>query len=118
MINVKSLLTLSPFFNPFLSVFSNSGSKNGGFPLEIFSHFFLSTSIPKTLKFFDAFYTSEYGFEDYICIPITQFGKLRFIEGRNRFNNDKPKYYRQPTNAQISDVLFPIDKVKNKKKKS
>jgi DNA primase len=66
------------------------------------------------LKFFNAFYTTEYGFEDYICIPIKQFGKLRFIEGRNRFNNDKPKYYRQPTNAQISDVLFPIDKIKNK----
>ena len=67
-----------------------------------------------TLKFFNAFYTTEYGFEDYICIPIKQFGKLRFIEGRNRFNNDKPKYYRQPTNAQISDVLFPIDKIKIK----
>ena len=70
---------------------------------------------PETLKFFEAFYTSEYGFEDYICIPVTQFGKLRFIEGRNRFNNDKPKYYRQPTSAQITDVLFPIDKIKDKK---
>ncbi len=70
---------------------------------------------PETLKFFEAFYTTEYGFEDYICVPIKQFGKLRFIEGRNRFNNDKPKYYRQPSSAQITDILFPIDKVKDKK---
>lgn len=70
---------------------------------------------PETLKEFDSFYTSEHGLEDYVCIPVYQFGRIRFIEGRARFPNKKPKYYRQPSNAQSSDVLFPIDKITDKK---
>jgi len=70
----------------------------------------------ETLKKFKAFYTSEYNMEDYLCIPVYQFGKLRFIEGRNKFsNNGKSKYYRQPQNAQSADILFPIDFISDKK---
>ena len=46
LINEKSLLILSFFFNPSLSVFSNLGSKKGDSPLTICLHFFLSISIP------------------------------------------------------------------------
>ena len=68
----------------------------------------------RTMVEFDAFFTDQYGLTDYICIPIYQFNKLRFIEGRYRFNNkqDKPKYMRRPGGATVNNILFPIDKLK------
>ena len=70
-----------------------------------------------TLQKFEAFFTEQYGLEDYICFPVYQFGKIRFIEGRNRFNNSsKPKYFRRPNKARSSDMLFPLDKIKDKSK--
>ena len=51
---------------------------------------------------------------DYICFPVYQFGKLKFIEGRLAKNiSGKPKYYRRPQAAAVADCLFPLDKVKN-----
>ena len=70
-------------------------------------------NIPKeTLANFNAFFTTELGLEDYVCFPIYQFDKLRFIEGRYRFKNDKKsKYLRRPMNVTVTDVAFPIDKL-------
>lgn len=67
------------------------------------------------LKEFKAFKTVEYGLEDYICIPVYQFGKLRFIEGRHRMRDpsQKPKYMRCPMGVSVSKIVFPLDKVKS-----
>ena len=67
-----------------------------------------------TLKEFQAFTSSEMGLKEYICLPVYQFGKLKFIEGRYAgIVANKPKYYRRPQGASVSDVVFPLDKVKN-----
>tara|TARA_A100001015_G_scaffold88629_1_gene98588 strand:- start:1599 stop:2456 length:858 start_codon:yes stop_codon:yes gene_type:complete len=68
----------------------------------------------KTLKEFNAFTTSQFGLEDYICFPVHQFGKLKFIEGRlMKSIAGKPKYYRRPQKATVNDILFPLDRVNN-----
>lgn len=70
---------------------------------------------PGTIKDFGAFFTEKLGLEDYVCFPVSQFGKIRFIEGRNRFaKSEKPRYYRRPAKARSSDILFPLDKIKDK----
>ena len=52
--------------------------------------------------------------QNYIFIPVYQFGKLKFIEGRKISDGGiQPKYYRRPNNAKISTILFPLDKIKN-----
>lgn len=69
----------------------------------------------KTYKRFGAFYTSELNLIDYLCFPIYQFGKLRFIEGR-LLREDLPnqaRYSRQPAASKVSDIMFPLDKVEN-----
>ena len=67
----------------------------------------------EALQEFEAFFTDEYGLHDYVCVPIYQFKRLRFIEGRCRFGGkDRPKYLRRPTGATVTDVLFPLDKMK------
>lgn len=69
----------------------------------------------ETLEKFEAFFTEQMGLEDYICFPVSQFGKIRFIEGRNRFNkSEKPKYYRRPAKARSADMLYPLDMIKDK----
>jgi DNA primase len=66
------------------------------------------------LKEFQTFTTQHLGLKDYICIPVYQFGKLKFIEGRYAgMISGKAKYYRRPQVASVTDVLFPLDKVKN-----
>jgi len=66
----------------------------------------------EVLREFDAFFTEQYGLKDYLCVPIYQFNKLRFIEGRYRFSGtDKPKYMRRPAGATVVNLLFPIDKL-------
>ena len=69
----------------------------------------------KTLKEFNVFTTQQFQLENYICIPVYQFGKLKFIEGRNRgtVTSDRPKYFRRPGGANVSTILFPLDKIKN-----
>jgi DNA primase len=70
-----------------------------------------------TIKEFEAFTTSQHGLADYICFPVYQSGKIRFIEGRYKLLNVKtnsPRYMRKPVNAKVSDLLFPLDKIKNK----
>ena len=68
----------------------------------------------KTLKEFQAFTTDQMGLTDYICFPVYQFGKLKFIEGRlAKDMSGKPKYYRRPQAASVADCLFPLDKIKN-----
>jgi DNA primase len=68
-----------------------------------------------TLEKFQAFFSSQHNLEDYICFPVYQFGKLKFIEGRNRFpNSSKPKYYRRPTHSKTVDILYPLDLIKDK----
>lgn len=68
----------------------------------------------ETYKEFRAFTTNEYGLVDYLCIPVFQHGKLKFIEGRLLKDlPNQPKYYRRPQKAVVSDCLFPLDKIKN-----
>lgn len=67
-----------------------------------------------TLKEFNAFTTNELNMHNYICIPVYQNGKLRFIEGRLEKELTKQnKYSRKPAGAITSDCLFPLDKIKN-----
>jgi DNA primase len=69
---------------------------------------------PRVLKEFRAFTTDELGLSDYICVPVYQHGKLRFIEGRLSIpTTDRPKYYRRPSKAVVTDCLFPLDKIKS-----
>src|SRR6056300_1272067 len=64
----------------------------------------------RTMKEFQAFTTEQMGFQDYICFPVFQFGKLKFIEGRlMKAVTGKPKYYRRPQKATVNDILFPLD---------
>lgn len=67
----------------------------------------------EVLQEFEAFTTQELGLEDYICFPVAQFGRLKFIEGRLRNTqvSKRPKYYRRPAGASASQVLFPLDKI-------
>lgn len=71
----------------------------------------------KTLSEFGAFVTTHDGMDDYICIPVYQNHKLRFIEGRHSLVNakklDVPKYMRKPAGVDISNILFPFDKIKD-----
>lgn len=69
---------------------------------------------PATMKEFGAFVTNSMNLTGYICIPVYQFGKLRFIEGRlSKKLDNQLKYYRRPDDVSVGDVLFPLDKVKN-----
>lgn len=68
----------------------------------------------KTLIDFNAFLTSEYELEDYVCIPVFQFQRLRFIDGRYKSLDKKeniPKYLRKPSNVSVASTLFPLDKI-------
>ena len=67
-----------------------------------------------TLKEFQAFTTQQLQLQNYICFPIYQFGKLKYIEGRlNISSSIQSKYYRQPTHAGTAEILFPLDKIRN-----
>ena len=69
------------------------------------------------MKEFESFTTGQLGLVDYLCFPVYQQGKLRFIEGRYKILNVKtqsPRYMRKPSNASTSDLLFPIDKITDK----
>jgi len=70
-----------------------------------------------TLTKFEAFMTTHDNMDDYICIPVHQNGKLKFIEGRHTLLNTKnlsmPKYMRRPAGADVSSVLYPLDAVKD-----
>lgn len=71
----------------------------------------------EVIKEFGAFTTAQHGLADYICFPVYQNGKLRFVEGRYRILNvssNSPRYMRKPSTAKTSDLLFPLDKIKNK----
>jgi len=64
------------------------------------------------LRDFMAFTTTEYGLEEYITIPVFQFGRLKFLDARRRHSDEsKSKYTRKPENIKIADVLFPVDKI-------
>lgn len=70
-----------------------------------------------TFKNFNAFVTNQGDLADYLCIPVYQYQKLKFIEGRLKNPSEsKPKYFRQPAHAKVKEVLFPIDKIKNTNK--
>jgi 5S rRNA maturation endonuclease (ribonuclease M5) len=66
----------------------------------------------ETMLEFKAFVTTEYNLENYVCIPVYQFGRLKFLDARRRIPDLKlPKYIRKPDSTVISDVMFPIDKI-------
>lgn len=66
----------------------------------------------RILTQFNTFTTNEMGLTDYLCIPIYQNGKLKFIEGRlTKDLSKEPKYNRRPSKAKVSDTLFPLDKI-------
>jgi len=69
----------------------------------------------KTLKEFGAFFTDSAGLTDYVCVPIYQHRKLKFIEGRYKVlssTSENPKYLRKPAGASVADILFPLDSIK------
>lgn len=64
---------------------------------------------------FDAFFTQRGDLEDYLCFPVYQYGELRFIEGKIKYKNSpKSKYRRYPYGASTKDILFPLDRVKDR----
>lgn len=68
----------------------------------------------RILREFNVFTTDTLGLSGYVCIPVYQFGKLKFIEGRlSKDLSNQPKYYRRPDNVSVIDCMFPIDKIKN-----
>ena len=70
----------------------------------------------QTMQRFGAFVTEHDGLQDYVCVPVYQKNKLRFIEGRYKVvDADKsiPKYMRKPARVDVSDILFPLDLVKD-----
>ena len=72
--------------------------------------------LPKTMKEFGAFTTQneELNLENYLCFPVYQYNKLKFIEGRLIKNiMNVPKYKRKPKGAKASHCLFPLDKITN-----
>lgn len=64
-----------------------------------------------TLQEFGAFNTTQYELEDYICFPIYQFKRLKFIEARKRNSTPGSKYTRKPAGAVTNNILFPVDKI-------
>lgn len=67
-----------------------------------------------TIKEFEAFITTDEKFAAYLCFPIRQYGRLHCIEGRLRMESPaKPKYLRRPHGVKVSEIMFPLDKVKN-----
>lgn len=84
-------------------------------PVININHSFKNISAD-TLKSFEAFFTDSNGFSEYVCFPIYQNKKLRFIEGRYKVLNsvsDMPKYLRKPSGVSVSEILFPLDKIKD-----
>jgi DNA primase len=82
-------------------------------PIINITHAFKGISA-KTLKDFNAFFTDSNGFSEYVCIPIYQHKKLRFVEGRYKVLNstsEMPKYLRKPNGVSVSNILFPLDKI-------
>lgn len=80
---------------------------------RVFSYDYRGISA-ETYRAFGAFTTEAYGLQDYLCIPVYQLGKLKFIEGRLLKDLDnQPKYYRRPARAEVKDCLFPLDKISN-----
>ena len=70
----------------------------------------------EVLASFGAFTTTHDSLDDYLCIPVYQYGKLRFIEGRNTAltgNSEMPKYMRKPAGVDVKTILFPLDRVKD-----
>jgi DNA primase len=70
-----------------------------------------------TLTRFKAFMTTHDSMDDYICVPVYQNNKLKFIEGRHTVLNTKnlsmPKYMRKPAGVDVSSVLYPLDEIKD-----
>ena len=78
---------------------------------RIFSYDYRGISA-EIYRSFGAFTTESYNLQDYLCIPIFQYSKLKFIEGRLLKDLDnQPKYYRRPAAATVRDCLFPLDKI-------
>lgn len=70
----------------------------------------------EVLQSFDAFTTTHDYMDDYVCIPVYQNKKLRFIEGRNTAltgNTEMPKYMRKPAGVDVKTILFPLDRIKD-----
>lgn len=84
-------------------------------PRAIINHTFKGIGV-NTLQDFEIFITENYDLRDYACIPVYQNGKLKFIEGRYRTENPEgkvPKYLRLPEGVSVSNIMFPLDKVKD-----
>ncbi len=59
------------------------------------------------------FMTNSYGLSGYLCFPIFEFGKLRFIEARVLNEAEgKSKWTRYPSGIDMSNTLYPLDKFK------
>jgi DNA primase len=85
-------------------------------PRFIVNYEFKGISV-QTLNKFEAFTSTHDNMDEYICIPVYQHKKLKFIEGRNttllKQNLTMPKYMRKPAGADVSNILFPLDQIKD-----
>lgn len=84
-------------------------------PRALLTHEFKGIGVP-TLQSFGVFITDHYELSEYVCIPVYQNNKLKFIEGRYRAANSaegKAKYMRLPEGSSVKDILFPLDKVED-----
>ena len=72
--------------------------------------------LPSTMKQFEAFTTEDENLNvaNYICFPVYQHNKLKFIECRLQKDIvNLPKYKRKPQGSKSSQCLFPLDKLTN-----
>ena len=69
----------------------------------------------ETLRKFNVFTTDSFELQEYVCVPVYQHGKLKFIEGRYKVvdNRDAIKYLRKPNGVSVNDVLYPFDSIKD-----
>lgn len=84
-------------------------------PRAILNHSFKGIGVG-TIQDFEIFITEHYDLRDYVCIPVYQNNKLKFVEGRYRATDnpeDKPKYMRLPEGVSVNNILFPLDKVED-----
>jgi 5S rRNA maturation endonuclease (ribonuclease M5) len=84
-------------------------------PRALLSHDFKGIGA-STLQDFGVFITEHYELSDYVCIPVYQNNKLKFIEGRYKASDNpkgRSKYMRLPEGSSVKEILFPLDKVED-----
>ncbi len=65
-----------------------------------------------TVEELGVFTTDEYKLKGYLCFPIYQFEKLKFIEARLlNYEEGRSKWTRYPSGLDMAEMLYPLDKL-------